>query len=42
MNEAMSYLIFTPDQRFFTPAHAGLTDARAAELAAALRAGAPR
>lgn len=42
MNEAMSYLMFTPDQRFFTPGHAGLTDARAAMLAAALREGAPR
>lgn len=42
MNEAMAYLLFTPDARFFTPSHAGLTEARAAELAAALRAGAPR
>ena len=42
MNEAMAYLVFTPDARFFTPSHAGLTEARAAELAAALRAGAPR
>ncbi|MBR0684057.1 hypothetical protein GXW74_26565 [Roseomonas eburnea] len=42
MNEAMAYLLFTPDARFFSPSHAGLTDARAAEIAAALRAGAPR
>lgn len=42
MNEAMAYLIYTPDPRFFTPAHAGLTDARAEELRAALRRGAPR
>ncbi|MBR0674457.1 hypothetical protein [Neoroseomonas soli] len=42
MNEAMAYLLFTPDQRFFTPSHAGLTEARAAMLAAALREGAPR
>ncbi|MBP0466752.1 hypothetical protein J5Y09_22680 [Roseomonas sp. PWR1] len=42
MNEAMSYLIFTPDPRFFTPAHAGLDDVRADVLRAALRAGAPR
>ena len=42
MNEAMAYLIFTPDARFFTPAHAGLDDARADALRAALRAGAPR
>jgi hypothetical protein len=42
MNEAMAYLIFTPDPRFFTPAHAGLTDARADQLRAALREGAPR
>jgi hypothetical protein len=42
MNEAMAYLIFTPDPRFFTPSHAGLTDARAEALRAALREGAPR
>lgn len=42
MNEAMAYLIFTPDPRFFTPAHAGLDDARAEALRAALRARAPR
>lgn len=42
MNEAMAYLLFTPDPRFFTPAHAGLDDARAGELRAALRARAPR
>jgi hypothetical protein len=42
MNEAMAYLIFTPDPRFFTPTHAGLTDARAEVLRAALREGAPR
>ncbi|WP_137125161.1 hypothetical protein [Roseomonas sp. HF4] len=42
MNEAMAYLIYTPDPRFFTPAHAGLTDARAEELRAALRRAAPR
>lgn len=42
MNEAMAYLIFTPDRRFFTPTHAGLTDARAEMLRAALREGAPR
>lgn len=41
MNEAMAYLIYTPDPRFFTPAHAGLDDARAEELRAALRQGAP-
>lgn len=41
MNEAMAYLVFTPDQRFFSPAHAGLEDARAEVLRAALRAGAP-
>ena len=33
MNEAMAYLIFTPDPRFFQPAHAGLTDARAERCA---------
>ncbi len=42
LNEAMAYLIFTPDARFFTAAHAGLDDARAEALRAALRAGAPR
>lgn len=42
MNEAMAYLIFTPDPRFFTPAHAGLDDARAGALREALRARAPR
>jgi len=42
MNEAMAYLIVTPDPRFFTPSHAGLTDARADALRAALRLGAPR
>lgn len=42
MNEAMAYLIFTPDARFFSPAHAGLTDARAEELRAALRQRAPQ
>lgn len=42
LNEAMAYLIYTPDARFFTPAHAGLDDARADALRAALRAGAPR
>jgi hypothetical protein len=42
MNEAMAYLIFTPDLRFFTPGHAGLTDARADALRAVLRQGAPR
>jgi hypothetical protein len=42
MNEAMAYLIFTPDPRFFSPAHAGLTDARAEELRAALRRRAPQ
>jgi len=41
LNEAMAYLIFTPDPRFFTPAHAGLDDARAEVLRAALREGAP-
>ena len=41
MNEAMAYLVFTPDPRFFTPAHAGLTEARAGELRAALSRGAP-
>lgn len=41
MNEAMAYLIFTPDARFFTPAHAGLDDARAAVLRDALREGVP-
>lgn len=42
MNEAMAYLIFTPDPRFFQPAHAGLTDERADRLRAALREHAPR
>jgi hypothetical protein len=42
MNEAMAYLIFTPDARFFQPAHAGLTDERAGRLRAALREHAPR
>jgi hypothetical protein len=42
MNEAMAYLIFTPDARFFQPAHAGLTDERADRLRAALREHAPR
>lgn len=41
LNEAMAYLIFTPDPRFFTPAHAGLDEARADVLRAALREGAP-
>jgi hypothetical protein len=35
---AMAYLVFTPDARFFTPMHAGLTEARAEQLRAALRA----
>ena len=42
MNEAMAYLIFTPDARFFTPAHAGLDEAWAEALRAALRVGAPQ
>lgn len=42
INEAMAYLIFTPDPRFFTPSHAGLTDARADALRAVLRQVAPR
>jgi hypothetical protein len=42
LNEAMAYLIFTPDARFFTPAHAGLDEARADTLRAALRDGAPQ
>lgn len=42
VNEAMAYLLYTPDARFFSPAHVGLDDARAEELRAALRAGAPR
>lgn len=42
INESMAYLLFTPDPRFFTPGHAGLTDARAEALRAALRVGAPR
>lgn len=42
MNETMAYLLFTPDPRFFRPAFAGLTDARARELTEALRVGAPR
>ncbi len=41
MNEAMAYLLYTPDARFFTPAHAGLSEARAAELREALRVVAP-
>ena len=41
MNEAMAYLVFTPDARFFSPAQAGLDDGRAEVLRAALRAGAP-
>jgi hypothetical protein len=41
MNEAMAYLIYTPDDRFFTPSHVGMTDARAEELRAALRRRAP-
>ncbi|NMJ39933.1 hypothetical protein GWK16_01675 [Roseomonas sp. JC162] len=41
MNEAMAYLLFTPDARFFTPMHAGLTEARAEQLRTALRARAP-
>ncbi len=42
INETMAYLIFTPDARFFQPAHAGLTDERAERLRAALREHAPR
>jgi hypothetical protein len=42
MNEAMAYLLFTPDPRFFRPSHAGLTDARAEALRAKLQEGAPR
>ncbi|CAH0300197.1 hypothetical protein [Roseomonas sp. CECT 9278] len=42
MNEAMAYLIFTPDPRFFQPVHAGLTDQRADQLRAALRGRAPQ
>jgi hypothetical protein len=42
MNEAMAYLLYTPDPRFFTPAHAGLDEARAEALRRALRARAPR
>jgi len=42
INESMAYLIFTPDPRFFQPAHAGLTDERADRLRAALREHAPR
>lgn len=42
VNEAMAYLLYTPDARFFSPAHVGLDDARAEELRAALRVRAPR
>lgn len=41
VNEAMAYLIFTPDERFFTPAMVGLTPQRADQLRAALRERAP-
>ncbi len=41
LNEAMAYMVFTPDPRFFTPAHVGMDDARAEVLRAALRDGSP-
>jgi len=41
-NEAMAYLLYTPDRRFFDPARdLGWSDAQADRLRALLRAGAP-
>ncbi len=41
-NEAMAYLLYTPDRRFFDPARdLGWSDAQTARLRAMLRAGAP-
>jgi hypothetical protein len=41
-NEAMAYLLFTPDRRFFDPARdLGWSDAQAERLRALLREGAP-
>lgn len=41
-NEAMAYLLYTPDRRFFDPARdLGWSDAQAERLRALLRAGAP-
>ncbi|WP_424813040.1 hypothetical protein [Roseococcus sp. YIM B11640] len=41
-NEAMAYLLYTPDRRFFDPARdLGWSDAQANRLREALRAGAP-
>ncbi len=40
-NEAMAYLVFTPDARFFAPRHVGLTEAEVARLRRLMREGAP-
>ena len=41
-NEAMAYLLYTPDRRFFDPARdLGWSDAQADRLRNLLRAGAP-
>jgi hypothetical protein len=40
-NEAMAYLLFTPDARFFSPRHVGMTDAELARLRDLMRAGMP-
>ncbi len=40
-NEMQAYLMFTRDPAFFTPEHAGLTQARLAELQARFLAGMP-
>jgi len=40
-NEAMAYLIFTPDERFFAPHHVGLTRAALERLQQLMREGFP-
>ncbi|MBX9700185.1 MAG: hypothetical protein K2X74_12165 [Acetobacteraceae bacterium] len=40
-NEAMAYLLFTPDPRFFAARHVGMTEPEVARLRALLRDGLP-
>lgn len=40
-NEAMAYLLFTPDPRFFAARHVGMTEAEVARLRGLLREGMP-
>ena len=41
-NETMAYLLFTPDPRFFTARHVGMTEAAVERLRSLFRTGSPR